>query len=294
MHLWEGNIGAGLAIDQIHGTHLMETAYRNFFTGWESCANGNCGPNTAKTYSTMAITYRNADRYGNIIANVMGTPGYSTNYKTLTTRSNGNAGYNLNLGLGNGADSPPIPDDPLVGPSSLIWGNWDTTTNATRWCGNSSDTGWSTTCSSTSEIPTGAPTYPNSVPTVGDTGAGQGALPASFYYSSQPPWWGSHAWPPIGPDVTGGNVGQCAGTLNVAGKYNGVAASSSSQCAGSALNTGWGGHVGLTPAMDCYLNTMNGPPDGTGSALSFNASTCYPTSGYNPPAPPTGLSAVVE
>jgi hypothetical protein len=29
------------------------------------------------------------------------------------------------------------------------------------------------------------------------------------------------------------------------------------------------------PAMDCYLNTMLGPPNGTGNPLAFDASTCF-------------------
>jgi hypothetical protein len=36
-----------------------------------------------------------------------------------------------------------------------------------------------------------------------------------------------------------------------------------------------GGHINEIPAMACYLNTMGGPPTGTGGVLSFNAGNCY-------------------
>ena len=71
-------------------------------------------------------------------------------------------------------------------------------------------------------------------------------LPASFYLSAKPSWWGSLAYPSIGPDVTGG--------------------------------TGPGGHSSLTisnPAMNCYYNVMGGADGGPGSPLTFNANTCY-------------------
>jgi len=44
--------------------------------------------------------------------------------------------------------------------------------------------------------------------------------------------------------------------------------------------------------MDCYLNTMGGPLNGTGNALTFNADTCYASQGQ--PAPPTNLTATPQ
>ena len=82
-------------------------------------------------------------------------------------------------------------------------------------------------------------------------------LPASFYLTAQPSWWGSGSYPAIGPDVTGG--------------------------------TGPGGHAYSIPAQTCYASM--GGTDGTGSPLAFNASTCY---GANLPAPPSNLTAVPQ
>jgi len=183
-----------------------------------------------------------------------------------------------------------VPSDSLVSSTLLRWGNYDVVTAAVRWCGNSSDTGFSTTCGSTSEVPTGAPTYPNPVPTLGDTGVGQGALPPSFYLSSKPPWFGSIPFPAVGPDVSGGNLGVCSGTINTPGQYAGVPATSGSQCTGTSLITAWAGHANAIPALNCFLNVMGGVPDGTGPALPFDASTCYAAG--PPAAVPTNLVGV--
>jgi hypothetical protein len=281
--LYEGNVQNSYFGENFHGPKLMNTNFRNFITGWESCANGNCGSFSAKDSATTAYRTVAYSRYHNAVGNVFGTPGYHTSYQTTAAFASANI---YELGSGNGS----IPVDPIVGTTFLRWGNYDTVTDAVRFCGNSSDTGWSTGCAGTSEVATAAPSYPNTVPTVGDTAIGQSAMPPSFYLSSKPAWFGALPFPSIGPDVTSGNVGQCSGTLNAPGKFNGLAATSASQCAGSGLTTpAWGGHVNATPAMNCFLNVMGGLPDGTGSLLPFDASSCYPggvvtSGGPNPPA----------
>jgi hypothetical protein len=66
------------------------------------------------------------------------------------------------------------------------------------------------------------------------------------YLAAKPAWWPStKAWPPIGPDVTGGNI------------------------------TGLGGHASTIPAEDCFRGPMAGPVDGSGNVLTFTASGCY-------------------
>jgi hypothetical protein len=300
--LFEGNVSDGVVMDSSHGGHLDQTLFRNFSTGWESCANGNCGTNTTKDWGVTATSWPYDMRYGNIVGNVSGTPGFHTVYESS---SFGGCSENqcaiYNVGDINPAVTPPIPTDSLVAATMLRWGNWDTVTNGVRFCGDSSDTGWSSLCGGTSEVPTKAPSYPNSVPTKGDTKAGQGALPASFYSSSKPTWFGSVPWPAIGPDVTGGNVGMCSGTLNAAGQFGGLAATDSSACTGTSLEAAWGGHVNAIPAMACYLK-LGGVPDGSGPELKFNAAECYSTApaptgdagrpgsdgGTNPPSPEGG------
>lgn len=287
--LTEGNIGAAVNLDNTHGPHFLNTFFRNYFVGYE--LNGNGGNTTLPTNSTVPINDGAFSRYNNFVANVLGTPGYHNIYQCIPTSTSQQictpygsfVGYTQIWGLGFSDDSsqldfsnnPPVPNDPLTATSSMRWGNWDSVRAAVSWCGNSGDTGWSTTCGSASEIPTADPNFPATVPTKGDTGS---ALPASFIYSSKPSWWPSaKAWPTIGPDVTAGNIGQCTG-----GTYSFSKATSSGQCTGgtflSTASTN-GSHAVSNPAMDCYLTTMSGTPDGTGAFLSFNANTCYPTAG---------------
>ena len=91
-------------------------------------------------------------------------------------------------------------------------------------------------------------------------------LPASFFLTSKPSWWvtafGTPPWPAIGPDVTGG--------------------------------PGPTGHAYAIPAELCYQNAANDPnyaQDVSGLYVKlFNAASCY----GQPPAPPSGLTAVVQ
>lgn len=288
--LVEGNVITKTNDDIDHGGHVNMTKFRNLITGWESCANGQCGTVTAKATQVSSIITGYASRYLAFVGNVLGTPGYHTIYKDTQTFGS-KAIYESGVGYGS------QPADPLSVSTSLYWGNWDVVTGATRWCGNPSDIGWTITCASTSEVPTSAATYPNAVPTVGDTGAGQPTLPASFIYSSKPAWFGSVPWPPIGPDVSNGNVGQCSGALNVKGQFNGMAALTNAQCGNHGITpSAWGGHVNAIPAMNCFLNVMRGAPDGTGGPLAFDANTCYGSSGSGtpPPVSPTNLTAIVN
>lgn len=312
MELKELLIGNGQNIDNIHGTHAFISDFRDFLPGNQP----NCGgiPCNAQT---QAINLNAGARYINMIGGVYGDSTIHTVYKctaTSTSPCNGGNGVPVELifgytGLGGGyqsgyqycqtpACSATVSYDQQVNTYSMLWANWDAVTNTVRFCGNSSDTGWSTTCGSTSEIPTSLAFYSNPVPTLGDTGAGQGAMPASFYYSSKPSWWGSIAWPAIGPDVTGGTVGRCT-----SGTYNGAYALSSGQCGGGSFTASIdGGHVNATPAMTCYLNGMSGNPDGSGGPYTFNPSTCYNSTplvapcpqcfAQQPPAPPADLRVV--
>lgn len=262
--LYEGNVGSQINADVFHGPHNMDTMFRNYMPGtypvcwqsgstWYSAAFGSCTGNLTPLY---LLSF---SRFFNVVGNVWGKSGVQTGYESGSVPV-----YNI------GSGDEIVPNDPVVKESLLLWGNWDVVTNATRWCGSSSDTGWSTTCGSASEVPAGYAYYPNPLPTKGDTGAGQSGLPASFYYASQPPWWPSgKAWPLIGPDVSGGNI---AGT---------------------------GGHANTNPAEDCFLNVMGAATNGTGGPYSFDANTCYgsgsgSTSSTQPPAPPESLSATVD
>jgi len=247
-NLYEGNVGNGLVFDNIHGGHLMNTLFRNYYIGWEP----------GKSTQTDAAYSAAYSRYSHYVGNVMGRSGVATTYQSA------GAANNAIFILGAGGDTNAVPTDAFVLTSSMRWGNYDTKTAAVRWCGSLSDTGWSTTCASTSEIPSGLSVYPNIVPTVGDTGIGQSAMPASFYLTSKPAWWNTEPYPPIGPEVSGGTIyGTDGPTYGAAGSQTWNAQSV-------------GGHANNTPAMDCFKNTMSGFADGTNtSALTFNSVSCY-------------------
>jgi hypothetical protein len=118
--LYEGNVSDGIIMDGSHGAHLNETLFRNFSTGWESCANGNCGTTTAKDFGATALLWPYAMRYGNVIANVSGTPGFHTVYEDTAFGGceNGQCAiYNI------GGAGAYIPPDPLVGGTMLRWAN---------------------------------------------------------------------------------------------------------------------------------------------------------------------------
>jgi hypothetical protein len=93
----------------------------------------------------------------------------------------------------------------------------------------------------------------------------------------------------MGPDVNGGNLGQCGGTINTIGLFAGVPSTNASKCAGQSLNTLWGGHAYAIPAVNCALNVLNMPVDGSGVVLSFNANACYVGGGGGAAATPTFL-----
>ena len=212
--LHEGNQGAGFIADNVHGPSFFSTAFRNQWDGWEP----------GKTAQTVPIHIYTLSRYFNIVGNVLGHSGYHTNY----TSSPGSISacdlsiYAVGLGdnCGNGGGGNP-PNDTFTLTSLMRWGNYDVVNAASRFVAT--------------EVPSGIGIYGNALP------ANQ-TLPASFYISSKPSWWGSMPWPAVGPDVTGGDI------------------------------TGTGGHAWRNPAHVCYDTS---PKDANGAITIYNPNTCY-------------------
>jgi hypothetical protein len=245
--LYEGNIGAGIYSDNFHGTHNFITIERNAYNGFQQdrgfVPTGGIGPLILPAYS----------RFYNVIGNVLGSPVLPFNfYEDSTAVSTGEWPIYV-LGL---TTDPPVPNDSITTTTVMRWGNYDSNTATSRFV--------------SSEVPSGltgvlAP-FANPVPS-------STTLPASFYLSAQPSWWPSgKPWPPIGPDVSSGNVSICNGGVNTAAYVT-----LSSQCPGGTL-AAMGTHINSNPAMDCFLITMGGSPIGTDpAALPF---TCtYASSG---------------
>jgi hypothetical protein len=218
----EGNVAVGIKNDIIHGTATLFTYFRNLSWGWETGKATETGP--AKIYSR--------NRYMHFVGNVLGVSAYFTTYQA-----------NSNTAIWNfGSDYGTVPSDSRVAATALRWGNWDTVTS-TNDNGTNDQTG---TRFVASEVPSGDAFYPNAVP-------GNQTIPPSFYLSSKPAWFGSVPWPPIGPDVAGGNI------ANV------------------------GGHAYKIPAQVCWEGAANDPAypqDPSGYYVKvFNAASCYGQSG---------------
>jgi hypothetical protein len=208
--LYEGNESPTINEDNTHGTHNLSTAFRNYLRGWSA---------PFSPVNQAGITWGSWDRFTNSIGNVIGTPGLAyTGYQNVSN-TGAAGGYIFSLGYGGGFG------DPLTATTAMRWGNWDSVTNAVRWCGNSSNSGWSTICGGTSEVPSNLASpnssYSNPVPSTS-------TLPASFFLpiAAHPNggtglnWWKiCTAWttfpttcaatqvqpfPAAGPDVSGG------------------------------------------------------------------------------------------
>jgi hypothetical protein len=274
-NLHEGNIASGQETDTIHGTHNFGTDFRNYYNGVDStCVSVPC------TLQTLPINLASHSRYWNIVNNVLGTSSYHLTYESSyngsTCPSPTNATFNTSIySFGFAATQGlcdtgnPIASEQLTESTAMRWGNFDTVSNLARFC-----TG------------TGTPSYctANVTGTGDERGYVATSYPAlqtpstifssypSLYLASSPSFWQGEPFPGIGSELTGGNVGLCS-----SGTYAGQRCTKNSQCGvGTCSTSSLGGRVSSNPAMDCYLNTMNGPLDGTGGHLSFNAANCYP------------------
>jgi hypothetical protein len=273
MNLFEGNNFLGIWADDAWGAASTTTHFRNMLIGWQS----------SSLYSTIPFLIRSHVRAYNYIGNVLGQPGYHTQYQSYATSTTGGVGagqenssiYSIGWAqTGAGCGSPSC--DSLGFTTSMRWGNWDTVNGAVQ---------WNTTEASPAAVP-----YVNANFTPSYFTSLAHTLPASLYYNAQPSWWpSSKAWPPVGPDVSSGNLGVCNG-----GTYTGVQVTALAQCAGSTSKAAWGGFANSIPAQDCYLGVMNGPPDGSKTVLAFDANSCYASNTSTGPASPTGLTGTVH
>jgi hypothetical protein len=295
LNLWEGNIGNGFIADGVHGTHHFETVFRNFLVGQQAAG---CGAAPCTEY-TIPFELWAGSRYFNAIGNVMGWGNYYNTYKCTATSAASclNQGTTMiALGYTHGQQAMTNPATSYQFCSSpscsslvnwdvqtlaylMLWGNYDTLNAAVQW--------------NSAEVPSSVSPYGNAVPS-------SHTLPPSFYYSSQPSWWTSGIpWPPIGPDVTNGNIGSVAGGTYDAFGTHALGTSTSQNGGGTFTANADGGHANTNPAMNCALNVMGMPVDGSGSVLSFNAATCYYGGPTQPPASqgpvaPTGVNAAVQ
>jgi hypothetical protein len=170
LNLAEGNVIDNYKDDGYFGSSSHNTLFRNRIAQY--------------------LELKHFSNYYNIVGNVLGTTGFSNAYETTTVNYSNNPIYALGYpNIGNhsytgtfGPTNPPdysakgpnLTDpenqtlDLNVSATILRHGNFDYFNNSTIWD-----------------------------PTITDH-----RIPNSLYLSGKPSWWGSLAWPPIGPDRT--------------------------------------------------------------------------------------------
>jgi hypothetical protein len=185
MDLFEGNVMPSAMQDSIHGSHAMETYFRNRLSGVDTA--------NLQTQQTSSFLLESFSRYANFIGNVLGTSGYHNTYQDNFGGTGGTcdrAIYNLGWGgteCGNGSVNP----DPLTITTLMRWGNYDVVNASAQW--------------NSAEVPSSLGIYANAVPSTH-------TLPSSFYLSGRPAFWpSSKPFPGTGPDVTGGNIPNAGG-----------------------------------------------------------------------------------
>lgn len=178
MNLVEGNYFQKFLADVWHGNTHFTTVHRNYFFD-------------------IGVDLWSYNRWYNILGNIIANSEVYTALATDVTKYDRWADYGFRLGYPQHlADSTMYCNsgctvtDSLVWTSLFRWGNYTAADTTTRWASG--------------EVPTSDPLYPNAVP-------GTQSVPTSFYRSSRPGFFtlGSPinvtvAWPPIGPEVTGG------------------------------------------------------------------------------------------
>ena len=251
-NLWEGNVAPHLFPDSFWGTGAYNTAFRNWWTGTTLVAPPYSGRGVINwagghlaTQQNRGITLNFSHTRYNLIGNVSGSAAAGTASGgnlfngglagcpscavPPANRSYSGVFYAFDFGYDTGSDSSGSGIPSLFAGVSYLTtfmhGNYDIASRAVAWDLH---------------------------------GTGSHTLPASFYRSAKPSWFGNVPWPPIGPDVNGG--------IDV------------------------GGHVYANPAQACYDRTGK---DSTGM-LAFNPGSCYGTSSESRPAPPTNLSVTVQ
>lgn len=141
-NLWEGNVSPGSNNDNVHGASMVGgVTFRNRW--W-----GNDYP--TKFVGVQAMQVSAFNRAGAFIGNIMGIPtnlpGAVLNYSVQPTASGGGI---WNIGMSGSLVGGWCCQwkDQLTDSTFMRWGNWDPITNAVRWCGDTSDPGWTTVCS---------------------------------------------------------------------------------------------------------------------------------------------------
>lgn len=236
-NLLEGNVITKLDADSTWGSSSHITAFRNWIVGTNricaptsggrapvTCSAAHYGYQAARAVQLSYLSTRN-----NFVANLVGSAqmrslassgrplAQSPAIEYPSQRSYDDVAYGWSFGYGKESDD---------GSGTGCSGG----TPPCHQAGTSATDFFHGNMSSVSSVISWAPTVPHQ-------------LPASFYLSGRPAWWGSLPFPATGPDVGGG--------------------------------AGPGGHTFGNPAQRCYLRIMGGSDGGPASPRPFDPAACY-------------------
>jgi hypothetical protein len=235
MNLYEGNIANLMLWDDYWGSSSHHTLFRNYVLGTTQYvppadARGALQPASAVWEdggNTYAIDINDLNNYYNVVGDILGSP-HATSRGYVDSKVDPASGFasNVCLRVGYNGSNDTTVSSSTVSSTTFIDGLYGCQSGTFTWA------------------------------------SGAHSLPASFFLSGRPSWWGTQAWPPIGPDVTGGNI------------------------------TGVGGYANRIPAMDCFNSITS---NGTTNVTTFNEASCYGGGvSVAQPNPPTGLAAQVQ
>ena len=169
MGLYEGNVFNSWALDGYHGSGAWQTLFRNHINGLT--------PGYSTPYERKMIHLLRGSYYINVIGNVLGDASWTMERYEATTSSGENCAYVIGFPNASGVSLTPAVSwpmytntlpDPNVLATLLRNANYDYYNHAVVYA----------------------------------SGLGHD-VPVSLFYSSKPSWFGSLAWPAIGPDVGG-------------------------------------------------------------------------------------------
>ena len=168
MNLIEGNVGSRFQNDGYHGSGSHNTIFRNWFNGLHP----------SFTMERQIVDLCRGSYYHNVVGNVLGASSWDPTAYQMTGSPGHSSSYIYQLGY-------PNPDNASYTP-------------ATTW------TGWTDTLPDARVASTllrhGNYDYYNDA-VVWDRSLSARAIPNSLLYDSKPSYFGSLAWPAIGPDL---------------------------------------------------------------------------------------------
>ncbi|OGW57558.1 MAG: hypothetical protein A3D21_02530 [Nitrospirae bacterium RIFCSPHIGHO2_02_FULL_42_12] len=161
MNLFEGNVAQHLGADYTHGSGSHNTFFRNQITR----ENLNYD-NTLADQHLFAVDISKFNYYLNVVGNVLGKSSQTFNaYEDSGTRINDSDRHVYSFGYSNDGDT--TSDDAVSKNTVLRHGNYDYYNKNVVW----------------------------------DAGIADHSLPASYYLSSKPSFFGITPWPLFGPDL---------------------------------------------------------------------------------------------